>query len=79
MAIKVKNQTLAQSMNPFVVIQLSSGFFPRFLQHKSSDSSGKHVFNITSDISLAHKMPLVTAQVYLKQVQVHWPLAQIVG
>ncbi|RBM54071.1 hypothetical protein [Vibrio tarriae] len=79
MAIKQKNQTLAQSMNPSVTIQLTGGVLPRFLAHYSFTSNGVQNFSVTSVKSEAYKMPLTSAQVYLKQVQAHWPLAQIVG
>ncbi|HDZ9489149.1 TPA: hypothetical protein RUZ72_003331 [Vibrio cholerae] len=79
MAISVKQQTLAQSMNPSVTIQLTGGVLPRFLAHYSFTSNGVQNFLVTSVKSDAYKMPLAAAQVYLKQVQAHWPLAQIVG
>ncbi|ENM5900767.1 hypothetical protein DX885_000845 [Vibrio mimicus] len=77
MAISVKKQALAQSMNPFVTIQLTSGAFPRFLKLKSTDASGEHFFHVTSDKSAAHKMPLPTANALLRKIKRDWPLARI--
>ncbi|EGR0569102.1 hypothetical protein E8L98_08420 [Vibrio cholerae] len=77
MAITAKKQSLTQSMNPFVVIQLTSGVLPRFLQFKSYDESGQHVFHVTSDKKRAHQMPLPTAKAVLHKIKRDWPLAQI--
>ncbi|ELJ8754959.1 hypothetical protein RUL06_001086 [Vibrio cholerae] len=79
MTIKQKNQTLVQSMNPSVTIQLTGGVLPRFLAYYRFSSDGVQHFSVTSVKSDAFQMPLADAQVYLKQVQAHWPLAQILG
>ncbi|EGQ8411730.1 hypothetical protein GTP43_15635 [Vibrio cholerae] len=77
MSITAKKQSLAQSMNPFVTIQLTSGVLPRFLQFKSYDESGQHVFHVTSDKKRAHQMPLPTAKAVLNKLKRDWPLAKI--
>ncbi|WP_336943108.1 hypothetical protein [Vibrio cholerae] len=77
MAITAKKQSLAKSMNPFVTIQLTSGVLPRFLQFKSYDESGQHVFHVTSDKKRAHQMPLPTAKAVLHKLKRDWPLAKI--
>ncbi|ENM5770624.1 hypothetical protein V4V48_002307 [Vibrio mimicus] len=77
MAISAKKQTLSQSMNPFVTIQLTSGALPRFLKLKSTDASGEHIFHVTTDKSAAHKMPLPTANALLRKIKRDWPMAQI--
>ncbi|MEF2520903.1 hypothetical protein V4D10_00750 [Vibrio mimicus] len=79
MAIKQKNQSLVQGINFLVTIQLTGGAFPCFLAHYIFLSNGVQNFSVTAVKSNASKMPLAVAQVYLKQVQVHWPFAQIVG
>ncbi|MEW4477554.1 hypothetical protein [Vibrio cholerae] len=73
MAITAKKQSLTQSMNPFVTIQLTSGVLPRFLH----DESGQHVFHVTSDKKRAHQMPLPTAKAVLHKLKRDWPLAKI--
>ncbi|ENN2714268.1 hypothetical protein AB9N09_002344 [Vibrio cholerae] len=65
--------------NPFVTIQLTSGSISRYLADYRCESNGTQHFSVTSLQANAYKMPLAAAQVYLKQVQAHWPLAQIVG
>ncbi|ENM5896547.1 hypothetical protein LV192_000718 [Vibrio mimicus] len=77
MAITAKKQTLSQSMNPFVTIQLTSGVHPRFLKLKSTEATGEHIFHVTSDKSAAHKMPLPTAKAFLRKIKRDWPLARI--
>ncbi|EKF9813849.1 hypothetical protein ACX6FB_002552 [Vibrio cholerae] len=77
MAITAKKQSLTQSMNPFVIIQLTSGVLPRFLAHSGFDSDGSQRFSVTSVSSDAHKMPLPTAKAVLRKIKRDWPLAQI--
>ncbi|ENM5925932.1 hypothetical protein ILY70_001918 [Vibrio mimicus] len=77
MAITVKKQTLPQSMNPFVTIQLTSGVLPRFLKFKGTDDSGQQIFYVTSDKSAAYSMPLPTAKAFLRKIKRDWPLARI--
>ncbi|OEE76392.1 hypothetical protein [Vibrio ordalii] len=77
MAISVKQANLSNSMNPFVTIQVASGSIPRFLSYECLAPNDKQFYSVTSIQSLAVKMPLVSAQAILPEVQRRWPLAQI--
>ncbi|NAX42237.1 MULTISPECIES: hypothetical protein [unclassified Vibrio] len=72
MAISVKKAKLSNSMNPFVIIQLTSNHFL-----SSNGSYGSNRFAITPCRLNAVKLPLVTANSVLHQVKREFPLAQI--
>lgn len=71
MAISV-NKAKLNSMNPFVVIQLTSNHYL-----SSNGSYGSNPFAITPCRSNAVKLPLVTANSILHQLKREFPLAQI--
>lgn len=74
MAISIKKAKLSNSMNPFVIIQLTSNHFL-----SSNGSFGSNRFAITPCRLNAVKLPLVTASRILQQLKFEFPFAQIVG
>lgn len=72
MAISVNKAKLSNSMNPFVVIQLTSNHYL-----SSNGSYGSNPFAITPCRSNAVRLPLVAANSILHQLKREFPLAQI--
>ncbi|WP_333013387.1 hypothetical protein [Vibrio vulnificus] len=73
MAISVSKAKLSRSMNPFVIIQLTSNHYLSSNCHFGANRP----FSITPCRSNAVKLPLVTANAVLQQLKGEFPLAQI--